>query len=79
MEKLISSSINLLRDLIATPSFSGEEQKTAMLIKQWLESYNIPTQSIGNTIWAKNLHFDSKKPTLLLGIPISNLCSLLCF
>ena len=66
MENLIASSVALLRQLIHTPSYSGEEQQTAALIKDWFRNHNIPTKSMGNSVWAKNKHFDSTKPTLLL-------------
>lgn len=56
----------LLSKLIATPSFSKEEDKTADLIQDYLHQKNVKTQRINNNIWAMNLHYDASKPNLLL-------------
>ena len=66
MNELTTAAIDLLRDLIATPSFSQEEDKTADRIGQWFDHYKIPYHRVGNNIWAQNKAFDSSKPTLLL-------------
>lgn len=66
LESLTSDALELLKNLIATPSFSGEEKQTASLIRTWLESHGIPCEQIGNNIIAKNAHFTERKPTLLL-------------
>ncbi len=63
---LQAEAISLLRQLIAIPSFSKEEDKTADLIIAYLHSKNIPAQRLQNNIWAKNRYFDADKPTLLL-------------
>jgi len=63
---LQAEAISLLRQLIAIPSFSKEEDKTADLIAGYLHSKNIPAERLQNNIWAKNRHFDARKPTLLL-------------
>ena len=58
--------INLLKELIATPSFSREEDKTAGIIEKFLRKKNIePTRQLNN-VWTVNRYFDKKKPTLLL-------------
>jgi acetylornithine deacetylase len=66
MNELTTAAIDLLKDLIATPSFSQEEDKTADRIGQWFDHYGISYQRVGNNIWAKNKAFDPNKPTLLL-------------
>ncbi len=60
------SALNLLRDLIAFPSFSREEDRTAARLELFFKEKNIPTQRQGNNIWAQNRHFSPEKPTLLL-------------
>jgi len=65
-QTLYPLSLNLLQKLIATPSFSKEENKTADIIQDFFKSHNINTQRKGNNVWAINQHFDSSKPTLLL-------------
>lgn len=59
-------AISLLKKLIATPSLSGEESKTADLIQDVLQSHGAATNRHINNVWARNKHFDPTKPTLLL-------------
>ncbi|HEU0227015.1 MAG TPA: M20 family metallo-hydrolase [Arachidicoccus soli] len=66
MEHLFIDAITLLKQLIATPSFSKEEDKTATIIEQFLLDKNIPAQRYLNNIWALNKYFDSSKPTVVL-------------
>ena len=64
--KLHEKATELLKKLITTQSFSGEEDQTALLIIQYLESFGIKTNRIKNNVWATNKHFDSSKPSILL-------------
>ena len=66
IEKLTETAISLLKNLIETPSFSGEEDHTAKIIEGWFVQHNIPFKVSKNNIWATNKHFDERKPTLLL-------------
>ncbi len=66
IEKLTKEAIALLKQLIETPSFSSEEEQTALLIEAWFTSKKIPFNRDHNNIWATNKHFDDSKPTLLL-------------
>lgn len=63
---LFPQALELLKALIQTPSFSGEEEGTAMLIQQYLADAGINTNRQHNNIWAVNQHYDPTKPTLLL-------------
>lgn len=63
---LTAEAILLLKKLIETPSFSGEENQTALLLADWFEQHTIPYNRENNNLWAYNRHFDSTKPTLLL-------------
>ena len=65
-KELTHSAIELLKALISIESFSKQEDRTADAIQAWLEKYHIPTQRDGNNVFAKNKHWDDKKPTLLL-------------
>ncbi len=62
----IERTVSLLKKLIATPSFSKEEDKTAFHIEEFLQSKNVTTERILNNIFAKNKFFDASKPTILL-------------
>lgn len=66
MTTLIHDAITLLKDLIALPSYSSEEDQTAQRIEQWFAEHNIPHQRQNNNIYALNAAFDASKPTLLL-------------
>jgi len=66
IEILTQEAIALLKALIETPSFSSEEDQTALLIENWFKQNNIPFERENNNIWAFNKHFDKPKPTLLL-------------
>jgi acetylornithine deacetylase len=63
---LAVDALGLIKRLIATPSFSREEDKTAGLIEAFFQEKQIPYQRLKNNVWAKNRHFDAAKPTLLL-------------
>ncbi len=66
LQTLITGAVDLLKQLIATPSFSGEEDGTATLIEESLKKFGIETQRKLNNVWAQNLHFNPGRPTLLL-------------
>lgn len=66
IETLTQEAIELLKSLIETPSFSSEENQTALLIENWFTQNNIPFERENNNIWAYNKNFDKTKPTLLL-------------
>ena len=66
ISELSNEAIALLKQLIAIPSFSKEEDKTADVIQQFLESKGIQTFRKMNNVWAFNKCFDENKPTILL-------------
>ena len=61
-----ASAIDLLKQLIATPSFSKEEDNSSALIKVFLENNGVKAEQHLYNIWAKNKYFDINKPTILL-------------
>jgi len=66
IQELTHNAIELLKKLIETPSFSSEEDQTALHIEQWFKSYNVEYKRTKNNVWAVNKNFDESKPTLLL-------------
>ena len=66
IQLLQSEALQLLKQLIATPSFSKEEEGTANCIQQFFTKHQVETNRIQNNIWVTNLHFDQNKPTILL-------------
>jgi len=59
-------AINLLEQLIAIPSFSREEDKTALVLQGFFRQYDVPFERKGNNLWVRNKYFTSGKPTILL-------------
>lgn len=64
--QLTAEAIALLKQLIETPSFSSEEDQTALHIEGWFKTHGIAYQRHNHNVWATNVHFDANKPTLLL-------------
>jgi acetylornithine deacetylase len=65
-DTLYFDAVELLKNLIATPSFSREENQTADIIQIFLQQRHVPIQRKLNNLWAYNRHFDPAKPTILL-------------
>jgi acetylornithine deacetylase/succinyl-diaminopimelate desuccinylase-like protein len=59
-------AINLLEQLIAIPSFSKEEDKTALILEGFFKQHEIPTERKGNNVWLRNKYFKAGLPTVLL-------------
>ena len=59
-------AIKLLEQMIAIPSVSRSEDKTADLIFTFLQTQGIDVQRHYNNVWAKSKIFNPDKPTLLL-------------
>ena len=66
LHTLQNEAISLLKELIATPSFSKEEDQTAGIIGKFLAVRQIPASRVGNNVFALNKNFDENKPTILL-------------
>lgn len=66
INQLKKEALELLKNLIATQSFSGEENETALLIMQWFSSHDIKFESDKHNVWGKNKYFDAAKKTILL-------------
>jgi acetylornithine deacetylase len=63
---LQAEAIELLKELIATPSFSKEEEQTAGILCRFLGVKDIVHTRVGNNVFALNKYFDENKPTILL-------------
>ncbi|MBK8087862.1 MAG: M20 family metallo-hydrolase [Chitinophagaceae bacterium] len=63
---LQQQAIELLKELIATPSFSKEEEETAAIIGKFFALKGIPANRVGNNIYALNKNYDVAKPSILL-------------
>lgn len=65
-QQLDEIAINLLQQLIAIPSFSREEDKTAVVLEEFFKQHGVRTERKGNNVWARNKHFKADLPTILL-------------
>jgi acetylornithine deacetylase len=66
IDELYKDAVELLKQLIATPSFSKEEDKTTDIIETFLKSKSVTACKLLNNVWARNKYFDESKPTILL-------------
>lgn len=66
LSSLQNEAIELLSQLIETPSISKEEQLTADILIQFMEQKGVSSERHFNNVWAKNKYYDTSKPTLLL-------------
>lgn len=66
LQNLQDKAIELLKQLITTPSFSKEENDTAELICAYFDNNEIPFSRIGNNVYAKNKYYDPAKQSILL-------------
>ncbi len=66
LTEITEEAIELLKQLIAIPSFSREEDKTAEVLFNYVQAKGFKPQRQGNNVWVKNTHFDAAKPTILL-------------
>lgn len=63
---LQENAVSLLKELIATPSLSKQEDQTAGILCRFIGERDIEHTRIGNNVIALNKFFDPAKPTILL-------------
>ena len=63
---LQTNAIDLLKELIATPSFSKQEDQTAGILCRFIGERGIVHTRVGNNVFALNKFYDEQKPTILL-------------
>lgn len=66
LNTLQSDAIGLLKELIATPSFSKEEDKTADILCRFLEERRVVHSRKENNVYAYSKYYDPAKPNILL-------------
>ncbi len=66
LQFLQNEALQLLKSLIAIPSFSKEEFATADCLQDFFSKHNMLWNRVKHNIWSKNLYFDPAKPTILL-------------
>ena len=63
---MLNRCVALLQALIATPSFSREEDATADRLFAFLQEQGAAPERLHNNVWARSAGFDPARPTLLL-------------
>lgn len=63
---LQQEALALLKELIATPSFSREEDQTAGILCRFIGTKGIAHTRVGNNVFALNKYYDESKQTILL-------------
>ena len=66
INELQEDAIGLLKELIATPSFSKEEEQTAGILCRFIGEREIVHTRVGNNVFALNKYYDAAKPSILL-------------
>lgn len=66
IDALYYNAIDLLKEMISTPSFSREEHNVAEIIAACMRKMGFEPQRKGNNLWIQNKDFDILKPTILL-------------
>lgn len=65
-----SQAVEMLKELIATPSVSRDEQRAADIIVRYMQQYGMEYQREGNNVWTIAPGYDANRPTLLLNAHI---------
>ncbi len=66
IKSLQNNAVELLKKLISTPSISGDEDKTAVILVDFLKTNGVEkVNRQDNNVWALNKYYDEDKPTVL--------------
>lgn len=65
-EITFQETLALLRRLIAIPSFSGEEERSADVLEEFFRQHGLRTYRKKNNIVVRTSHSDARKPVVLL-------------
>ncbi|MDR2475980.1 MAG: M20 family metallo-hydrolase [Bacteroidales bacterium] len=65
-DELYYNAVDLLKAIIAVPSFSKEENSVAELIRSYIEQQGLTAFRSGNNTWCQSLEVTQDKPTILL-------------
>jgi len=66
IDALYYNAVDLLKEMISTPSFSREEHNVAEVIIACMRKMGYEPNRKGNNLWIESQDFDSSKPTILL-------------
>lgn len=66
IDALYYNAVDLLKEMISTPSFSREEHSVAEVIISCMRKMGFSPDRKGNNLWIRSKDFDPSKPTILL-------------
>lgn len=66
IDSLYYNAVDLLKEMISTPSFSREEHNVAEVITACMRKMGFEPKRKGNNLWLQSPGFDNAKPTILL-------------
>ena len=66
----LNDAVILLKELIATPSVSRNEEQAASLISRYLDLWGLPYGREGNNLWVGCPDWDCHRPTVMLNAHI---------
>lgn len=66
LDNALEETVSRLQQLVRVPSFSKEESDVAHLFAGWMKADGITYEQKGQNLWARNVHTDPAKPTVLL-------------
>ncbi|WP_029903357.1 M20 family metallo-hydrolase [Prevotella sp. 10(H)] len=66
IDALYYNAVDLLKEMIETPSFSREEHNVAEIIAAYMRKMGFEPQRKGNNLWIQSKDFEESKPTILL-------------
>ncbi len=66
IDEFFYDAIDMLKEMIAIPSFSREEKEVADRLTDILHTFGLFPERKGNNLWCVAPDYESKKPTLLL-------------
>ena len=68
--ELTADAVELLKQLISTPSVSRDEQRAADLLCATMSRYGMAARRDGNNVWCMDPRFSDNRPTILLNAHI---------
>ena len=68
--KYTADAVELLKQLIATPSISRDESRAADIMEATMKDYGLMCQRHLNNVWSIAPEYDEQRPTILLNVHI---------
>jgi len=65
-----NEAVELLKQLIATPSVSRDETKAADVMESYMKSKGLKVERLGNNVWTRSEGWNNGQPTVLLNAHI---------